>query len=153
MRVLKYTYMHKYHTTIFLAAAGVMLAAVFYGMCQFNNDLESTFVVDTPVIQNSEGERVQNSEELEKPIDVIDIDETKPVPVPSVDCVRAGCSGQLCVKAGKANDIVSDCMYREEYVCYDTAICEQQSDGECGWTDTPALSQCLIDKQVETETL
>ena len=58
-------------------------------------------------------------------------------------CTVGGCSGQLCVSAGEAATIVSTCEYRAEYACYQNATCEKQSDGQCGWTQTPELQQCL----------
>lgn len=64
-------------------------------------------------------------------------------------CKVGGCSGQLCV-GENSDDVISTCEYREEYACYQTARCERQNDGECGWTPTPALSSCLADKGVPT---
>lgn len=58
-------------------------------------------------------------------------------------CVRGGCSGQLCLDADRAKDIVTTCEYREEYGCYRVASCEVQSDGTCGFTETPELADCL----------
>lgn len=58
-------------------------------------------------------------------------------------CAVAGCSGQLCVPAIEADNIMTTCEYRAEYVCYKNAKCEHQSDGSCGWTQTPQLQQCL----------
>ena len=58
-------------------------------------------------------------------------------------CAVAGCSGQLCVSADEAGDIVTTCEYRAEYACYREASCEPQANGKCGWTDTAELKQCL----------
>ncbi|MDH5671475.1 MAG: tail fiber domain-containing protein [Myxococcales bacterium] len=55
-------------------------------------------------------------------------------------CQPGGCSGQLCTDQA---DIASDCEWREEYACYATATCERQSDGNCGWTQTAELTQCI----------
>jgi len=62
-------------------------------------------------------------------------------PVERDGCVVTGCSGQVC--AGE--DVVTDCAYREEYSCYasESAVCERQSNGKCGWTLTDALQQCI----------
>ena len=54
-------------------------------------------------------------------------------------CVKTGCSGQICAD----QDMFSTCEWREEYACYQTATCERQSTGKCGWTMTPQLSSCL----------
>ncbi len=58
-------------------------------------------------------------------------------------CAVAGCSGQLCVSADEAGDIITTCEYREEYACYREASCEPQQDGKCGWTQTRELTRCL----------
>lgn len=55
------------------------------------------------------------------------------------DCRPTGCSGQVC----SDQDVVTTCEFREEYACYQTATCERQSDGECGWTITETLQTCL----------
>lgn len=55
-------------------------------------------------------------------------------------CYVGGCSSQLCTSEP---DIVSDCMYREEYACYQEASCEVQASGECGWTENEELLLCL----------
>lgn len=68
-------------------------------------------------------------------------------------CAVAGCSGQLCVAADEASTIVTTCEYRAEYACYRQASCEPQPDGKCGWTQTPALTQCLANPpSLEAET-
>ncbi|PIR84076.1 hypothetical protein COU18_01590 [Candidatus Kaiserbacteria bacterium CG10_big_fil_rev_8_21_14_0_10_51_14] len=58
-------------------------------------------------------------------------------------CAVAGCSGQLCVSADEAGDIVTTCEYRAEYACYKEAYCGPQADGTCGWSQTPELQRCL----------
>lgn len=73
-------------------------------------------------------------------------------------CAVAGCSGQLCVSADEAGNIVTTCEYRSEYACYREASCEPQADGKCGWTPTPQLTQCLanppeIDGATELEVM
>lgn len=58
-------------------------------------------------------------------------------------CVPAGCSGHVCAEENEAPNIVTTCEYKAEYVCYKSARCERQQDGNCGWTQTPQLSACL----------
>jgi hypothetical protein len=58
-------------------------------------------------------------------------------------CAVAGCSQQLCVSADEAATIVTTCEFRAEYACYREASCEPQADGQCGWTETAELNQCL----------
>lgn len=62
---------------------------------------------------------------------------------PAGECVRAGCSQTICAEAGEASDIITTCEYRAEYACYNTARCERQADGKCGWTESPELRSCL----------
>lgn len=57
------------------------------------------------------------------------------------DCVIAGCSNHLCVQRGDPG--MSTCEWREEYACYRSATCERQDDGQCGWTMTDQMRQCL----------
>ncbi|MDX2020574.1 MAG: hypothetical protein SF187_10055 [Deltaproteobacteria bacterium] len=54
-------------------------------------------------------------------------------------CVRTGCSGQLCADA----PLISTCEFRPEYACYQKATCERQKNGQCGFTPTNELVQCL----------
>lgn len=64
-----------------------------------------------------------------------------PTPIPvTKGCFKGGCSGQLCTDS---TDMVSTCEWRDEYACYQSATCEQQPSGKCGWTMTDTLNQCL----------
>lgn len=56
-------------------------------------------------------------------------------------CYIGGCSSEIC---SDRNDVVSTCIYREEYVCYKSAECTRQTGGSCGWTQTPSLKACLL---------
>lgn len=58
-------------------------------------------------------------------------------------CVAAGCSSQLCVDGATAGSTVTTCEFRPEYACYQTAKCEAQADGKCGWTPSATLRSCL----------
>lgn len=60
---------------------------------------------------------------------------------PGTGCVRAGCSDQLCVEEGM--DIASTCEWRPVYECYQQATCERQPNGQCGFTPTHELVECL----------
>ena len=55
-------------------------------------------------------------------------------------CYTGGCSGQYC---SDHEGLISTCEFRPEYACYQTATCERQADGVCGWTETPELNACL----------
>ncbi len=58
------------------------------------------------------------------------------------ECFVGGCSGQIC---SENEGVISTCEFRPEYACYQTATCERQAGGECGWTETPELDACLAD--------
>jgi len=76
--------------------------------------------------------------------DISDVSDTQPDGGISFNgCVVAGCSGQLCVSAEEASEIVTTCEFRAEYACYKEASCEPQADGKCGWTQTSDLKRCL----------
>lgn len=55
-------------------------------------------------------------------------------------CYAGGCSGQLC---SDSPDAISTCEWLPEYACYRTALCERRTDGNCGWTATKELTECL----------
>lgn len=69
----------------------------------------------------------------------------KPPPSPPVvsGCLVTGCSGEICSN----EEVFSACIFRPEYVCFKTAKCERQAGGDCGWTDTPELAACLLEKR------
>ena len=60
---------------------------------------------------------------------------------PGEGCVRAGCSDHLCVEEGM--DIASTCEWRPVYECYQQATCGRQENGQCGFTPTHELVECL----------
>lgn len=62
--------------------------------------------------------------------------------VQPAQCVRGGCSGQLCYDPTLGNGY-STCEWLPWYACYDMATCERQADGSCGWTMTEALQACF----------
>lgn len=66
-------------------------------------------------------------------------------PTPELTCVVAGCSSQLCVSNEAGAGFVSTCEWLAEYACYETAQCEVQADGTCGWTPTAELQACVAE--------
>ena len=56
------------------------------------------------------------------------------------ECKVTGCSGQIC---SDDEHVVTTCEWIEQYACYQTAKCERQIDGKCGWTQTDQLIKCL----------
>jgi len=59
-------------------------------------------------------------------------------------CVRAGCSGQLCLPFGTDGGVTT-CAFRPEYACYKQAACETNNAGQCAFTITPSVRACLDD--------
>ncbi|MBN2494936.1 MAG: hypothetical protein JXR96_10130 [Deltaproteobacteria bacterium] len=61
------------------------------------------------------------------------------------DCVRAGCSGELCISKAEARQGRgrTTCRWVGIYRCYKLARCERQPDGRCGFTMTEEARKCL----------
>ncbi|KAJ3039611.1 hypothetical protein HDV00_012069 [Rhizophlyctis rosea] len=57
-------------------------------------------------------------------------------------CRRTGCSGEVCAN----QTMYTTCIYRPEYACYANATCTSVK-GQCGWVQTPELTQCIKDNQ------
>ncbi len=68
-----------------------------------------------------------------------------PAPGNTAPCVRTGCSGTICADVARS----SRCLWRPEYACYRTAICERSADGECGFRQTPELASCLASSDAQ----
>lgn len=60
-------------------------------------------------------------------------------------CYIGGCSNELCLDKTVVYDVFSTCEYKEEYACLRYSQCEEQSNGNCGWTSTAEYTQCLND--------
>ncbi|KAJ3053066.1 hypothetical protein HK097_005141 [Rhizophlyctis rosea] len=65
----------------------------------------------------------------------VNLKPTKPKPG---FCQRTGCSGEVCAN----QTVYTTCVFREEYVCYQSAECIKQDDGSCGWLGE-GLENCL----------
>ncbi len=56
-------------------------------------------------------------------------------------CIIGGCNGEICTDQ---QDVVSSCLWYPSYACYGQySTCERQANGECDWTPTDALQECL----------
>jgi hypothetical protein len=66
----------------------------------------------------------------------------RPDPGSKKPCIKTGCSSQICAD----HNLISTCEFRPEYACYQKATCARQSDGNCGFTKTPELTECLARK-------
>jgi hypothetical protein len=63
-------------------------------------------------------------------------------------CQVGGCSAEVCGE-DTGEPIASNCIFKPEFACYKAAECKKQSDGKCGWTQTPELTAC-VQKSSET---
>lgn len=104
------------------------------------NDDELT--VPVVIAANTAAKIAPEDIEPEEEIAPKEVNEKEPNerPIVAGGCFVGGCSGQVC---SENSDVMTTCEWREEYGCYQNATCERQASGECGWTDTPELAQCL----------
>lgn len=65
----------------------------------------------------------------------------------STSCKKTGCSSTMCIDSNMP-DIVTTCEFKPEYACYQQAECKVQDDGNCGFTQTAQLTQCLNNSRV-----
>lgn len=124
---------------------GVVVAAVLgYWLYETNKksaDNEPLFVTNFeeceaagyPVMES-------NPRQCRTPDGTLYVEEGDQGPVVLDGCYVGGCSQTVCSDEPGA---VSTCEYRPEYACYNTATCERQDDGKCGWTETDELALCL----------
>lgn len=54
-------------------------------------------------------------------------------------CMATGCGGTICA----SEQMMSTCEFKPEHACYQTATCEWQASGSCGWRETAELTACL----------
>ncbi len=58
------------------------------------------------------------------------------------DCATAGCSGEVCAVKEKAKDIITTCVYKEEYDCLKKTSCSCV-DYRCKWDETTQYKDCM----------
>ena len=59
-------------------------------------------------------------------------------------CIRTGCSNELCVDQNSTMQVASSCQYTRQFQCLNTAArCERQNNGACGWTYLNSYNQCV----------
>lgn len=119
-------------------------SGTYYALRDPNPDhqLISSIAVDSDV--EISGVLEVGEHELYQSSGVLEIRSVAPREVSTGGCYVGGCSGQIC---SDRDDVVSTCEWREEYACYQRARCERQADGQCGWTQTDELRQCLAAAQ------
>jgi hypothetical protein len=62
-------------------------------------------------------------------------------------CALYGCNEEICANSG--TNINTVCVYKPEYECYKTALCQQGYTGECGWMLTPEVDACIKQKSAK----
>jgi hypothetical protein len=99
---------------------------------------ETTQATGTLVMR---GAQVENfSTRAEYPIRFTPLRATQ-AKVQSGMCVRAGCGGELCVRAESQAE-ATQCTTQVENKCLENTTCRMQENGECGWSKTPGIGQC-----------
>ncbi len=120
------------------------------GYASAQSDWMTTEFVPFKVTWTTQGEPTTATGTLvlqkDNPSDMRELDEVVQIPVRFEikdgaigGCVVSGCSSQVCGE----EIVTTDCMYREEYACYQKAKCERGQNGQCGWTLTPDINACL----------
>jgi len=73
-------------------------------------------------------------------IGVIEISSIKKIEKTSKnDCKISGCNSEVCSE----QEIMSNCVWKDEYTCFRFARCERQKNNHCGWTMTEEAKKCL----------
>lgn len=57
-------------------------------------------------------------------------------------CIIGGCNSEICAD----EEMMSPCIYKDEFSCYQNLTCKKLDDGECGWEETDEFRQCLDEK-------
>lgn len=58
------------------------------------------------------------------------------------DCLRAGCSQQLCLPRDQASGTFTTCEWKDEYACYDYADCICIHN-KCSWSSGQEFNDCF----------
>lgn len=106
------------------------------GICESGEDDcgSGTFCAD-----KNDPSTCRTSNSCQPPYCPQDCQDTKSDQSPVKPCRPTGCSNQIC----SDEPVNTTCEWKEEYDCYRKAVCERQTDGECGWRQTPELKACL----------
>ena len=119
-----------------ISRSGTSTSIVTLGKSFTTEGVQITLTDVTP-IKNSKITTVESSYRFNFTV----VKQDTPVVInPNKKCYIGGCSAQLC---SDQPDMVSTCEFREQYACYQTAVCERQVSGQCGWTETTELRACL----------
>lgn len=99
----------------------------------------STQILTSPISQNGIPPTLPTTTHDSSLVPSEPVEPQAPVGTVSGGCVVTGCSSEICAD----EEVYSTCRYRQEYSCYQSARCERQTSGLCGWTETEELKQCL----------
>jgi eight-cysteine-cluster-containing protein len=58
------------------------------------------------------------------------------------DCAIGGCSGEICANKEIAKEIVTPCIWKEEYACFKLTSCGCV-DGKCKWKENKEFLKCI----------
>lgn len=64
---------------------------------------------------------------------------------PASDCVRWGCSNQLCGDAAEVSGAISTCEWKEEYRCAQLMACGRDAEKRCALSATPESEKCFAE--------
>ena len=103
--------------TLLLAGAAIVALASVAGAGELEVDVSGLKPVDSIVVAQAGGNTTRTTGR----------------------CKLSGCGHEICAD----ESVITPCIWRPEFGCYKTALCEVQSDGKCGWTMTAQLEACL----------
>ncbi len=58
------------------------------------------------------------------------------------DCMRGGCSGQICGSRERVENLITTCEWMEVYGCYRMTDCGCV-DGKCDWQENKEFNDCM----------
>ncbi len=146
--------MHKKRTLVIFCLLGIIvLVCVLQRTSIFSTVHAPSLTESFSAVEEDLSIIATSTEEVPEPVEEPTTPKPTPEPLPVAEapakrCYVGGCSSQLCTSEP---DMASTCEYREEYACYQTATCEVQVTGECGWTETEELKSCRMNAGVQSQ--
>lgn len=127
------------------------LALLVIGLCMLAGPAMADMVApDDPYVTGLRAEKEEAVPSI-RPDDGNSIEPQPPKRRAPKECIRGGCSGELCVDA-ESGGMASACVWRPEFQCYASfGKCERQPDGNCGWTQSDALKGCINERRMGGE--
>lgn len=107
---------------------------------------QENVVVKNNMIDDSSAVNINNTKTVSSNINISTTKDEYNRYVDNKCKIASGCNGPIhCVNKNETSEINSICVSLPEYQCYkqDSARCEVQKSGECGWTETGTLNQCI----------